>query len=69
MPADNDNLNLAADILRGADAIATYLGFPRRSIYHAASRGNIPTFRIGDILCARKSTLAAWIAEQEGAAA
>jgi excisionase family DNA binding protein len=68
MSRDNDN-HLAADILRGAEEIANYLGFPRRSIYHAASRGNIPTFRIGDLVCARKSTLAAWISEQERAAA
>lgn len=67
MTSDNDNL--AGDILRGAEEISRYLGFPRRSIYHAASRGNIPVFRLGDIVCARKSTLTAWIAEQERASA
>jgi excisionase family DNA binding protein len=67
LEADNDNI--AGDILRGADAIAGFLGFPRRSIYHAVAKGHLPSFRIGDIVCARRSTLTAWIAEQERAAA
>ena len=66
MEAANDNLS--NDLLRGADAIATYLGFPRRTIYHAVSKGHLPSFRIGDTVCARKSTLAAWIAGQEAGA-
>lgn len=64
--ADNDNL--AADLLRGADAIAAYLGFPPRAIYHAVSRKQIPHFRVGETICGRKSTLKAWIIEQEQAA-
>lgn len=63
MQAANDNL--AADLLRGADAIATYLGFPRRAVYHAVSKGHLPHFKIGETICARKSTLNAWIGEQE----
>ncbi|MEX0406915.1 DNA-binding protein [Aquibium sp. LZ166] len=65
----NDNTPLAADILRGAGAIAEFLGFERRAIYHAVSKGSIPTFRVGETVCARRSTLAAWIAEQERQAA
>jgi excisionase family DNA binding protein len=60
---------LKDDILRGADAIAAYLGFPRRAIYHAVSKGHLPHFRIGEIVCARRSTLTRWIAEQEARAA
>lgn len=60
----NDNIPLAADMLRGADEIADFIGLPRRKLYHAVSRGNLPTFRIGAI-CARKSTLLAWVASQE----
>lgn len=67
MTPDNDNL--AADLLRGADAMATFLGFPRRTVYHAVSKGHLPHFRIGEIVCARRSTLTKWIAEQEGRAA
>ncbi|MEO4000334.1 DNA-binding protein [Mesorhizobium sp. CAU 1732] len=67
MNANNDNLSV--DILRGADAIAAHLGFPRRAVYHAVSKGNLPHFRIGETVCARKSTLSAWISEQEQSAA
>lgn len=66
MTADNDNL--AADILRGADAIARFLGLPRRSIYHAAAKGTLPVFRMGETVMARKTTLLAWISDQELAA-
>lgn len=65
---DHSNDNLAADILRGADAIAKHLGFPRRAIYHLVSKGGLPSFRLGETVCARRSTLANWISEQERAA-
>ncbi len=61
--ADNDNI--AADLLKGADAIADYLGMDRRAIYFAVSKNRLPTFRIGAGVFARKSTITAWIAEQE----
>ncbi|MCW5706776.1 DNA-binding protein [Shinella sp.] len=63
MEAANDNIS--NDLLRGADAIAAFLGFPRRAIYHAVAKGHLPSFRVGDTVCARKSTLTAWIVEQE----
>lgn len=65
----NDNQPLAADILRGADAIAAYLGLEKRAVYHAASTGKLPVFHIGSIVHARKSRLMAWIEEQESKAA
>lgn len=58
-------LPLSADILRGADQIADYLGLDRRAVYHAASHGKLPVFHIGSIVHARRSTLVAWIAKQE----
>ena len=67
MTPDNDDL--AADMLRGADAIARFLGFPRRSIYHMAARNSLPHFKLGDTICARRSTLTRWIEQQESAAA
>lgn len=67
MQPANDNLSLAEDILRGAAAIAEFMGCPRRAVYHMASKGGLPVFRMGDIVCARRSTLTAWIAEQEAA--
>jgi len=57
---------LKNDILKGADEIADFLGEDRRAIYHAINKGSIPTFRIGQNIRARKSTLLAWIAAQEG---
>lgn len=67
MQAANDNI--ADDLLRGADAIAAFLGFPRRSVYHAVTKNHLPHFRLGETVCARKSTLTAWIASQEQAKA
>ncbi|QAY95110.1 hypothetical protein CWB41_04680 [Methylovirgula ligni] len=67
MQPANDDVPLAEDILRGAAAIAEHMGFERRVIYHLASKGALPVFRMGDIVCARKSTLLAWVKQQEAA--
>lgn len=63
--------NLAEDLLRGADAIATFVfGGPqhRRKVYYYATDAKVrmPVFRIGAVICARKSTLIEWIEQQEG---
>lgn len=61
---------LADDLLRGADEIATFMfgnAKHRRKVYYLtgeAARG-LPHFKIGSLICARKSTLLRWIAEQE----
>jgi hypothetical protein len=58
----------AADLLRGADAIAQFLYGNcklRRKIYHLAATTNIPVFKLGAMICARKSVLLKWIAAQE----
>jgi hypothetical protein len=60
--------NLSSDLLRGADQIAEFLfGDPgeRRKVYHLAETSRLPVFRLGSLLCARRSVLLAWIAEQE----
>ena len=59
------------DILEGGSAIATYIyGDPekRRKVYHAVANAGLPVFRIGGVICARRSTLVRWIAEQENRA-
>ncbi len=61
---------LADDLLRGADAIANFVfGSPeqRRKVYYYATdaKFRMPVFRIGAIICARKSTLMQWIERQE----
>lgn len=63
-------MNLNDDILRGAEAIQAFLGFEKRSqVYHYASKGEIPVFRMGRVLCARKSTLLRFIEQRESEAA
>jgi hypothetical protein len=56
---------LADDMIRGADAIAEWMGLNRRQIYHLAATSRLPVFKMGSILCARKSRLMDWIKEQE----
>jgi hypothetical protein len=60
--------NLANDILTGADQIASFIyGNPkkRRQVYHLAENAKLPVFRMGSIICARKSTILQWITDQE----
>ena len=59
---------LADDLLKGADAVARYLGISRRQIYHYTENGYLPVFRIGTAIFARRTTLSAWVADQERAA-
>jgi hypothetical protein len=59
-----------SDILRGAAAIAGFLHGDegkRKKVYHAIEKRRLPHFRDGLTICARRSTLLAWIAEQEAA--
>lgn len=56
---------LADDVLHGTREIADFLGLaPRNASYHI-EQGRIPCFRLGKAVCARKSTLLQWVAEQE----
>jgi hypothetical protein len=58
----------AEDLLRGADAIAEFLyGSPefRRKVYHLAATSNLPVFKLGAMICARKSVLLRWVEDQE----
>jgi excisionase family DNA binding protein len=52
--------------LRGADAIASYIGAPRSRVYALASAGRIPVERDGASLLAKRSTLDAWITNGGG---
>ncbi|MDX1922441.1 MAG: hypothetical protein SFW65_04870 [Alphaproteobacteria bacterium] len=59
---------LAPDLLRGADEIAAFLfgdKAQRRKVYHLAETSRLPVFRLGSVLCARRSVLMAWISSQE----
>ena len=62
------NDTLADDLLRGAEAIADYLygdATQRRKVYHLAETSRLPIFRLGSVLCARRTVLLHWINEQE----
>ncbi|MGC0052191.1 helix-turn-helix transcriptional regulator [Brucella pituitosa] len=66
MQYDNDN-TLASDLLVGVPAISEFTGMKPRTLYHLAAKRSIPTFKMGDLVCARKSKLVAFIEAQEAA--
>ena len=72
LPADDrgpaNSPPLAEDMLRGADAIAAYIGESPRRVFYLAERKLIPVFKIGNLLRARKSALRQHIAEREAEA-
>jgi len=68
--AGNQEISLADDLLRGAKKIADFFygsddSQGVRRVYHAAATGQLPIFKMGATLCARRSTLRAHIADRE----
>ena len=54
------------DLLYGVPAIAEFLGVRVRQARHLCESGRLPTFKLGSQkICARRSTLWRWLAEQE----
>jgi hypothetical protein len=71
--ANGSGLPLAEDLMTGADAIAVFMfgdatEANRRRVYHSADKLGLPCFKLGGTLCARRSTILAWIERQESAA-
>lgn len=58
---------LPGDLLIGAQAIAKVLGVKPRQVYHLLYEGDMPSFKIGGNVAARRSTLAKWLEEKERA--
>lgn len=56
------------DLLHGLPAIAGHLGIGARQAAHLKDTAGLPTFKLGKTVCARRSTLNAWLAEREAAA-
>lgn len=59
---------LPHDMLRGAAAIAEFLygsESDRRKVFHLVATSRLPTFKLGGLICARRSVLRQWIADQE----
>jgi len=62
------NEALADDVLRGAEATADFLyggATQWRKVYHLAGTSRLPIFRLGSVLCARRTVLMHWINEPE----
>ena len=58
----------ADDLLRGAEMVAEFLYGDRalrRQVYHLAATSNLPVFKLGSTICARKSVLVKYIEDQE----
>jgi hypothetical protein len=53
------------DLLYSYAAIGEYLGVTARQAEHLAAKANLPTFTLGRRVCARKSSLEAWLAKRE----
>jgi hypothetical protein len=56
------------DLLFGAEEISSFLfASPdhRRRVYHLAEKHDLPTFRIGSSLCARRGSLRRWLDDRE----
>jgi hypothetical protein len=65
---ENTPNDLADDMLRGADEIAAFIYGDRglrRKVYYLVECSRLPVFRLGSVLCARKTVLLSWIEGQE----
>ena len=69
IPVGSEDLSiLANDLLEGADEIAEFLygdRKKRRKVYYLAQKRCLPFFKIGEMICARRSRLRARIEELE----
>jgi excisionase family DNA binding protein len=52
-------------LLYGVPAIAKFLGLTERQVRHRVRDGELPTFKIGGTVCARRTSLVAWLADRE----
>ena len=58
----------SADLLYGFEAIGSFLGITPRQAKHRAAAGDMPTFKLGHHVCARRASLREWLAEEEASA-
>ena len=54
-----------ADLLTGVREIAAFLGWTKHAAQHRIDGGLLPHFHVGRTICARRSTLNAWLAEAD----
>jgi hypothetical protein len=68
LPESSKRPEFFEDTLHGADEIAEFLfgsARERRKVYHLAETSRLPLFRLGSVLCARRSVLLEWVRAQE----
>ena len=65
--ADLQN-QLSDDVLKGAKAIAEFMGDSQRRVFYMLERGDLPAFKLAGRWTARKSTLLAHFARLEARA-
>lgn len=58
----------AASRLLSSREIATVTGLTRRQVFHHASAGRIPTFKVGRSIFAREDAVRSWLAAREESA-
>ena len=64
----DDEAELSKDMLRGADELAEFLFGSknhRRKVYHLVATSNLPVFKLGSMICGRKTKILRWIESQE----
>ncbi len=50
-------MSIADDMLKGAQAVSTYTGFELREVYRCFETKALPLFKVGRLICGRKSEL------------
>ncbi|MDR3487384.1 MAG: DNA-binding protein [Bradyrhizobium sp.] len=63
-----DDAEFSTDLMRGAEEIAHFLfgtESARRKVYHLIATTKFPHFKLGSMICARKSVVIQWIEIQE----
>lgn len=53
------------ELLIGANAIAEFLGITPRQVYRLHYDADLPSFKLGGSVSARKETLVKWLEEKE----
>lgn len=56
-----------SDLLHGYEEIGKHLHMTKDAVKHRAKQEGIPTFKMGRIVCSRRSTLNAWLTNLEAA--
>lgn len=49
------------ELLYGVPAIAEAFKWRPRQVYHLKDKHGLPTFKVGKIVCAKRSAIRAWI--------